>query len=271
MKFKTTKSLWQFIVVCITIMFSSPFVCAQNDSQAPPSSLLDDLLAPSTDQSKQAEQGTDSKAVRTLSEELNVVSSQMDMAATSLTGSNQITAVSVEQALKHQQEAIDALNRLLQKNGGKMSSQSSGDKGAGREQSDAKEPNQPKNAPPGQQPDDKQSQSPPQEPQSGDKPGKQSSQSDPNSSSQQNDQQDPSGKTTGQDAKGAPTKETVVDLLKSIDTSGKANWGKLPRRLREQMQNTGSLEFTRGYEQQTRDYFRNLNEALLKMQKPPAK
>lgn len=250
-----------FVSMCPQLTF------AQGNAESPASSLLDDLLTPAEDQNAQKQ--PDGDEVHSLAEELVTISTQMDLAATDLAGSTGLDAQSLVNALLHQQEAIDALNRLLQKNGTKMSSKPSGDKQLGQQQKDSKEQGQPKNAPSGSQQGEKDSQSPSEKQQSGDKPGKQQAKSEPDPNAKQNDQNNPSGQTVGQNAKGLPGKETVVDLLKSVDTSGQANWGKLPQRLRDQMQNSGSLEFTRGYERQTRDYFRNLNDALLKLKQVP--
>ncbi len=92
---------------------------------------------------------------------------------------------------------------------------------------------------------------------------KSESKDNPGSSTASEDSLKPQG-NNDQQVTGLPTGETIVDLLKSIDSKGGANWGKLPERLREQLANPGAVEFPVGYEEKVRDYYRQLNKAMMK-------
>ena len=61
---------------------------------------------------------------------------------------------------------------------------------------------------------------------------------------------------------GMPIGEIVVDPRQEMSHSGGANWGKLPQRLRDQMQMRSSVEFVPGYEVQTQSYFKSLQDSL---------
>jgi hypothetical protein len=261
----------RIIVVCVASSSSFMSVYAQTES-TPSSSLLDDLIIPQNEQGDQDGRNDGSNGNRSLTEELSSISVQMESAAAVLSSSKEVDSSSLAKALQLQQNAINALNRLLQKKGSKSSSQSSSEEDSAQQQTEAQKSDQPQESPADNQQEGDDSSSPSPMEQPAEQSEKQPSQPNPSSdSTSQQDGQTPSDQTAGQETSGMPTKQTVVDLLNSIETSGRSNWGKLPQRLRDQMQNSGSLEFTPGYERQTRDYFRNLNEAILKMNKPPSK